>query len=432
MSVKVILGGIHSGLNRLHIDAHRSMIAALAVVLVVAGLVAPRYGRSQQTRGPKQKAVSVRGASFTSRADSQISTGAGVQLKRTKFEKQYQGKDYSFIKECPNSGGIPDDVSAGNTRSFCYGSYHPPSGLTEVDTGFFFYYDISIPSGKGGWMPSGYYVDAAAKVPMCCEADRKIDCTIKKSGSTNPADGSPFRCDVSWTGSGNSSAPHWKVTANEVKVIDAANSANAERAAQLIGDNCKEFDTARCQWTRTQKSSAFVTRQDDWVPLTHWADSCPPATREFELTATRNVQMSWSDKVGGKIAGKVIFDAFIGKVEASIEANYEHTIAQTNSYGEGYKYSIPLKYQAGLYIEYGLLEVTGDFSIITDKGDRFLIKNAVFRFPLAKDVKVEGRGQPIRVARVRHVDVPCSEEAPAAGARPPAKARTGLVTRKSP
>ena len=429
MSVKIILSGAQSALHRLHIDAHRSMIAALAIVLALAGLVAPKYGKSQKKPAPKQKAVPTSGAGFKSRADSQISTGAGVQLKLTKFEKHYDGKNYSWIQTCPNTAGIPDNVSASNTSSFCYGSYSGSAGVFEVDTGFYFYYDILIPNGTGGWMPSGYYVDGAAKVPMCCEADRKLDCTIKKSGSTNRADGAAFRCDVSWTGSGNSSEPHWKVTTNEVTVIDAANSANVDRAAELIGAYCKELDTPRCSWMRTKKSSAFVSGRDDWVPLTHWADSCPPTdpNKLFELTATRNVSISWSDKVGGKIAAKASGKFLLAQVEAAIEANYEHTITQTNSYGEGYKYTIPYKYQAALFVQYGMLEVSGDFTIATETGQRYLIKNAVFRFPLAKDVKVDGRGQPIQFARVRHADLPCDDDQPAPGAPPPAKAKTGLL-----
>lgn len=433
MSVKVFLSGLASELNRVHIDGHRSMSASLAVILAVAGLVAPSYGSSQKKPARKGKVGATAGASFSSRADSQISTGAGVQLKLTKFEKGYGGTSYSFIKECPGTGGIPDNVSASNTSSFCYGSYHPPSGLTEVDTGFYFYYDILIPDGTGGWKPSGYYVDAASKVPLFGgDGARKLDCTIKQSGSTNPAVGSPFRCDVSWTGSGNTSSPRWKVTANEVKVIDAANSANVERAAQLIGENCKEFDTLRCQWNRTGKSKAYAADRDDWEPLTHWGNSCPPADTRFELTATDNAQISWSDKVGGKIAGKLTGHLVAATIEASIEANYEHSITQTSTYGRGYKYAIPLGYKAGLYVQFGMLEVSGDFAITTSTGERFLIKNAVFRFPLKKEVKIEGRGQPILLGEVQHVDVPCSQQTPAPGADPPAGAVTGVVTTKSP
>ena len=427
MSVRLTLSGIRSGLNRLHIDARRIAIGALAVILPLAVLVAPRYARSQQTAEPKLKKDLRSGASYSSWARSEIATGPGLQLKRTKFEKNYGGSEYSFIINCPNRGEIPDEVSANSSRSFCYGSFHPPSRLLQVDTGFFFYYDILIPNGTGGWKPSGYYVDAATKVPLFGgEGARRIECTIKKSGSTDPAVGAPFQCAVSWTGKDNDSEPHWKVTANPVEVIDATNSDNVTRAAQLIGENCKEFDTTSCTWTRTQKSSVFLTDRDDWVQLTDWGDSCPPATKEDVLTVTRGVQISWSDQVGGKIAVKVS-----GKlIETSIEANYQHAVSQTNSWSQSYTHPIPLGLRQALFLQHGMVEVTGDFSIITDKGSRFLIKDAVFRFPLKKELKVDGRGQPIIVSRIQKAELPCSAKAPAPGP-PPARARTGVVTTKN-
>jgi hypothetical protein len=77
-----------------------------------------------------------------------------------------------------------------------------------------------------------------------------------------------------------------------------------------------------------------------------------------------------------------------------------------------------------------MLQVHGDFSIATDTGERYLVKNAEFQFPLKKDVKVDGRGQPIVTAAVKPAYLPCEEEAPAPGAPPPAKARIG--TAKAP
>jgi len=168
--------------------------------------------------------------------------------------------------------------------------------------------------------------------------------------------------------------------------------------------------------------------------LTNYADSCPPTdpNRLFVLSSNRNVQISWSDKVGGKISAKLVGDAFIFKVEGTIEANYEHSITQTDSYGEGYQYTIPYNYRSALYLQHGILQVTGDFSIIADNGDRFLISNAVFRFPIQKDVKVEGRGQPVPRGVVQHVDIPCSQKPPSLGAPPPKGAKIGLATAKSP
>ena len=431
MSVKLTLSGIRSRLNRLHMDIHKTMIGVLAVILAFSVLGAPRYARSQQTAELKLKTDRRSGASYSSWARSEIATGPGVQLKRTKFEKNYGGSEYSFIINCPKWAELPDEVPANSSRSFCYGSFHPPSGLFQVDTGFFFYYDILIPNGTGGWMPSGYYLDAATKVPLFGgEGDRKLECTIKQSGSTNPAVGPPFQCAVSWTGSGNDSQPHWKVTANPLEVIDASDSANVTRAAQLIGENCKEFDTPRCNWTRTEKSRVFPAPRTDWVPVSNWGDSCPPLTKETVISVSRSAQISWSDKVGGKISVQLASDKFVVKVAATLEANYEHTITQTDTWTTTHQHTIPLGWRSGLYLMHGMLEATGDFSIVTDKGNRFLVKNAVFRFPLQKDVQPEGRGQPVLQGAIMHADQPCSKEAPADGAPPPAGARTGVVTTK--
>jgi len=247
-------------------QTYKSRIGVFAVVIAVAGFASPEYASSGQTPEPELKTDPLSGHRYSSWAKSVLATGDGVQLKLTKFEKKYAGNDYSFITDdCSGSSPIPDRVSDSDTASFCYGSFHPPAGVFQVDTGFSFNYDILIPNGSGEWSPSGYYVEAAAKVPLF--GDPKIDCTIKQSGSTVPASGAPFRCDTSLTSKGNDSEPRWTITAKPVTVIDAANSANVARAAQLIGDNCTVFDTPRCNWTRTQKSSAILQDQDDWQSL---------------------------------------------------------------------------------------------------------------------------------------------------------------------
>jgi len=356
------------------------------------------------------------GRGFTSWAYSEIATGPGVRLQLTRFEKHYDGTNYDF-ETCPGYSSIPGLVTEGNSSHFCYACFEDNKGF---DTGFFFYYDILVPNGSGGWMPSGYWVDGAGKVPMM--GGRRIDCTIKRSGSTDRANGAPFSCETSWTREGNVSEPHWKITSKDTIVIDASDSANVARAAQLIGDNCTAFDTARCNWTRTQKSSAYLPDEKDWVSLTNWADSCPPATKEFGLKFSNAKAVNWSDTFGGKISGKVKADAFISSLEVTVEADYHHSIGHSDSYTEEYTYSIPLGYQAALYLQHGMLEVAGDFSIITDS-DRFLVKNAVFRFPLTKDVTVAE--QRVRRGKVHHVDLPCEAKRPALGAPPPPNATIG-------
>lgn len=394
-----------------------------AVLLLGFGLLlllsAPATGDETPTDQPDKDYV-------YSRADAGIEAGAGVRLKLTKFAMQFEGTDYK-LETCAGSSAIPDIVWDNRSLFFCYWCVrHNGCG---ADTGFYFYYDILVPDGAGGWRPSGYWVDGATKVPMI--GFSRLECTIKRSGSMDPAPGAPFYCTTRWD-SESKIDPRWKVTAKEVTVIDASNSANVERAAQLIRDNCKITDTPSCVWTRTQKSSAFLADRNDWQSLTNWADSCPPTDKNhlFVLNSNRNVQISWSDKVGGKITAKVAGDVLVFKVEGTIEASYEHSITQTDSYGEGYTYTIPYNYRSALYLQHGMLEVSGDFSIIT-ANDRFLIKNAVFRFPLQKDVQPEGRGEPVARGVVVHVDIPCSQKAPSSGAPPPAAAKHGLATAKS-
>lgn len=411
-------------------NAGGNWIRVVAVVLSLAALTVPIWGICEDAPKPQLQVDARSGKGFTTWVESRIATGEGVQLKLTKFDKHYGGKGYSYITECPGYSGIPQDVSDNSESLFCYASLHESLDFKDYDTGFYFYYDILIPDGTGGWRPSGFWVNGATMVPMIGE--RKIDCSIGMAGSADPSTKAPFSCTTSWTGSGYDSKPHWKVTTKPVQVIDASDSAEAARAAQLIGENCQITDTPRCVWTRTQKSSAFLPNRKDWQSLTNWADSCPPTdpARPFVLTSNRNVQISWSDKVGGKIFSKVAGDVLVVKVEVGLEVSFEHSITQSDSYGEGYQYSIPYGYRSALYLQHGMLEVHGNFSISSDT-DRYLIKNAIFRFPLERDVQVEGRGQPVPRGVVNHVDIPCSEKAPSVGAPPPPKAEHGLATRRN-
>jgi len=300
------------------------MNVRLGIVLTIVAFAA--YGQTPEPPGG--------GRSFSSWAYSEITAGNGVRLKLSHFQKQYGGTDYDF-ETCPGYSAIPDQVSEGSSH-FCYACFEGNKGF---DTGFFFYYDILVPNGTGGWMPSGYWVDGAAKVPMM--GGRKIDCTIKRSGSSERAAGAPFSCETSWTREGNVSEPHWKITARDVTVIDASDPANVDRAGKLIGDNCQVFDTARCNWTRTQKSSAFLPDEKDWLPLTNWADSCPPATKEFVLKFSNAKGVNWSDTFGGKISGKVKADAFISSLEVT-------TSGKRKSFHVLRKVSVPSVASAGL------------------------------------------------------------------------------------
>lgn len=361
-------------------------------------------------------------------AFGKLSAGDGVRLQRTRFETQYDGTDYAGTRECGKSKGAPDTLEEGS-RDFCYGVYSDDGpSFAHFDTGYSAHYDILARVGDD-WKPSGYYVALAGKVPMI--GDPAIFCEVRKSGANWAAKGAPFRCEESLTAhQGDPKGArdlNWKITPAPVKIIDATDSAKVDQAAALIGQYCKTLDTPQCQWTRTQKSSAMLLADEsDWLPLTNWDDSCPPTdpTRLTVVTATHSAQLSWSDKVGGKISGKVGFDALGAKVEAAIEANYEHAITASDTFGEGHQYTIPYNYRAALYLQHGILEVTGDFAITTQADEHYLIKNASFRFPLQKDVKLAD-GLVVRRGVVQHVTLPCTQPPPTFGAPPPKGARTG-------
>lgn len=388
----------------------RGRIAALAVALAVVCAGPAAYGQDEDDDR------------FRSRARSEIIAGDGIRLKLTNFQKHFGGSDYQF-DICHLSGGVPSEVPPLTNMPFCYVCTGHNMNFS-YDLGFLFYYDILVPDGRGGWMPSGYWVDGAAKVAFI--GDRVLQCAIKRTGSTTPEPDAPFSCEIWWTGSGKDSSPHWKIRAKDVKTIDASIPENVDRAAQLIGDNCQTFDTPRCKWTRTQKSSAIVPDEKDWVSLTNWADSCAPATKEFTLKFSNTKGVNFSDTFGGKISGKFKGpENFIASLEVTIEADYHHTITHSDSFTEEYTYSIPLGYRSALYLQHGMLEVTGDFAIIAEH-DRYLVKNATFLFPLTRDVWVAEQ----RVSRgiVQHVDIPCSAKPPRDGEPPPHRATFGLAT----
>jgi hypothetical protein len=108
--------------------------------------------------------------------------------------------------------------------------------------------------------------------------------------------------------------------------------------------------------------------------------------------------LGWKDTVGGKLTVKIKAGAFETSVEAGLEASYEHSIPQTDTWSTGYKYTIPYNYRSALYLQHGMMTVSGSFSIISG-GNRYLVKNGVFTLPIDRAVQAEGHGQ--NQARVR-------------------------------
>jgi hypothetical protein len=293
------------------------------------------------------------------------------------------------------------------------------------------YYDILV-QRKGAWRPSGYYADMATKVAKI--GDRQIDCTIKESGSTAPASGAPFRCNRWWTGDGADSHPHFEVKANPVTVLDAKDSSQVQQAVGLIKTSCDRIDTPRCSWTRTAKSTAFAPSkspadQAQWIPLTSEFDSCPPTDPHdlSKISFEKTVGIGWADEFAVKVSGEAGFDVAVAKVKAGIELEYSHSVEQHIEEKETYEYTVPYNYRSALFMLHGFLTVTGDFDIVTPGGDRYLVKDATFEFPLSQDVQIEGnRGQTVKRAVVIHDDKICDNANPPHGTSPPTQ-KIGVV-----
>lgn len=404
---------------------------ALSVGLLIAG-VGTGVATMASPAAASTQSQQLLGRSYETRAAGQIITGQDVRLKLTKFQAEYAGKKFEQVRPCPDpqSNSIPSSVSNGRTENFCYQVESAFTGSQAIpDTGFFFYYDIEVPGNTGGWRSSGYYVDGATLVPFV--GHNVIECSIKKSGGTKPVSGSPFRCETSWGNPGQNfdPQPHWKVTSNPVHVFDA--KADPQRAAQLLEESCGDnvANTPQCSFDRTKTSVAFVPSDaKDWTPLTSWDNSCPPSVDPNHLTTvhyTQSTSISWSDTFGVKAGVKL--KAPGGIVEGSVEASYQHSVAQKVTYEEAHSWTIPFKLRGALYLAHGFLEVTGDFNII-HRSDLYIIKDASFQFPLSKDVQMGGRGQTVRKAVVEHVTVPCDQKPPANGAAPPADAKAVPTT----
>ncbi len=403
------------------------VIVLLAGVALLPAACGDSGSHTASTQAPAPPSAKNSAGTWVTQAITEVTpTGDDIELQKTKFVKQYEGGDYSYITLC-RENDAPDLVEPNVTKSFCYGSYHEGFALNHNDTGFYMYYDILV-QRKGAWRPSGYYADMATKVVRI--GDRRIECTIKESGNTAPAVGAPFRCNRWWTGDGADSHPHFEVVANPVKVIDAKDSSQVQQAASLIKDNCDRFDNLRCAWTRTAKSTAFAPSkspadQAQWIPLTSEFDSCPPTDPHdlSKLSFEKTVGIGWSDEFGVKVTAEAEAKIpLVAKVKAGIETEYSHSVEQHIEEKESYEYTVPYNYRSALFMLHGFLTVTGDFDIITQGGDRYLVKNATFQFPLSQDVQIEGnRGQTVKRAVVIHDDKICDNANLPHGAQPTQK-----------
>jgi hypothetical protein len=88
-----------------------------------------------------------------------------------------------------------------------------------------------------------------------------------------------------------------------------------------------------------------------------------------------------------KAAGKFT----IAVVEATVEANYQHTITDSFQYQESHTQYVPFGRVGAFYLQPGYLEISGD-SLISTRDTNYAIKNITFELPLAQQYKPEHGG----------------------------------------
>jgi hypothetical protein len=205
--------------------------------------------------------------------------------------------------------------------------------------------------------------------------------------------------------------PQWSLHRKNTVTIDYNDNSKRAQARDLLETSCTSHDRDRCQYTSTAERS-FTQDRSKWIPLTPQVDSCPPQTKETELTWGEKKTISWTDNFSGK--STTTFD--IGLVKEAIELQYQHSVTEAREVSDTVKHYIPLNYRGQLWLVEGFHEVTGDFQIVN--GDTiYVIKNAIFDFP-AGATDMDGRGQPVHYAIVQPVFDLCSKAPKGQGAPP--------------
>lgn len=317
------------------------------------------------------------------------------------FNSDTSSKDISCNGSVRSS--LPTEVLA--TRSpFCY------QGDTKASV--VAYYRIQVPNGSGGWKDSGFWVDAYAHVRYVFK--NELGCSVKKDGGVTEVDWAPYACSATWAGNGQGGGINpgftWSVSKKPETIIDAKQ--NPGGANQAVTGLCTVQTTDRCVWTLV-KSSVFTLPRDEWTQLTSVANSCPPFTKESELTWSSAVSMSWSDNIGGKVAtkGEIAPLGPFAKVEASLEASYSHTVTQANTWTETYKITVPLNKQMAIYLAPGVVQAQGDFTLYAP--DKItLVKNVIVDFPLAKEWRSPSGGQSVPKGIFKTPSWDCHQPAP--------------------
>ncbi len=319
----------------------------------------------------------------------------------------------------------PERVTPSSSVSFCYEKqmYTDRSGQ-GVDTRLVFYYEIYNDQGQD----TGYYVDGYAFVPNIGANEKS--CTIRERVSAKDVGVSaPYTCSVSWASSDPHSVdpqPHFSVTTKPVTVIDAKTDPSPTRARDLVLQYCDTTDTPRCKWQKTG-SSAFLQPKGDRTQVTSVHSTCPPESKESELSYEKRVHIEWSDNIGVKVSGETKVSIFGQEVKASVETEYSHEVTAGTETSEKIKHFIPEGYRGALYFTAGVVEVKGTVNIFTP--DRaYKIVNVIVDFPLSNEYRPPNNQPPVPVGVVDPEYWKCEEAQPSY----PPSGSPGLQITQSP
>jgi hypothetical protein len=350
-------------------------------------------GSSKSTTEPLSDCVG--NDCFYSRVSALVVTGPGVNLKSWYFDN---GPADKLALPCfsPTSP-FPEKISESSSTPFCYEKemYSNRSGQ-GVDTRIVFYYEIHTNQGED----TGYYVDGAAFVPNVGRNEES--CTIRERVSgKDVSPSSPYTCAVSWASSDPHSIdpePHFSITMKPVTTIDAKTDPNPTRARDLVLKYCTTDDSPQCQWRKTA-SSAFVQPKGDRTQVTSVHSTCPPETKESELSYEKKVHIEWSDNIGVKVSAETKVNVFGQSVKASVEAEYSHEVSAGVETSEKVKHFVPEGYRGALYLSAGVVEVQGTVNIFAP--DRFYkIVNVIVDFPLSNEYRPPNNQPPIPIGVV--------------------------------
>ena len=291
----------------------------------------------------------------TMRVDLGVTTDAAVTLELANGSKS----DGTAI--C--GGDWPTQrIGPSSTYTACFQQSDP---FKDLNTNTEFNYKIN----DGKFILWGY-----TKVPFA--GANVVKCQIRPSASTAEVLDSPYTCSCEFTSSGYNPKPRFKVSRKPTKQVT-----DRDERIRLLNEHCGAGQP-ECTFSSAAQSVKAAT-ESKWVMMGAPHANCLTKPSEPH-TITKSQTISWSDTIGAKVAGKFS----IKVVEMTVEANYSHSITESNTYSESHTQNVPFGRVGAFYLQPGYLEISGDFFISTRESN-LEIKNATFTLPLKNDYRTQ-------------------------------------------